>query len=383
LGGVSPPYHAFWTRKLRVSPWAIRPRLAQGDTRCIEVRQEALAMSVHPFLYPFGDEERWLSFLKYCLEWDGSDLLRAELLLKKNIVPIIRGPEIAIYLGISPKLVGHMAIKPNEYYRSFRIKKKNGKFREITAPRVFLKTVQRYILDCVLAPLELHSSAVGFRRGLSTQDGAQRHVGHKYVWNIDLENFFPSIDKDTVREIFVRNGLPDKAAYFLAGLCCLEERLPQGAPTSPTISNLVFHKLDEQIYQEGKRYSITYTRYADDLSFSSKSPIPEAFRKSVAHWIRNAGFVINKTKSRLMGPRCRREITGLTINEKVSVPRVTRRNLRARFHRVSLNPSKFTKDREVLMGYAMWISQYHPDEGKYYYEIASQIPTKDGKRTCD
>lgn len=333
-------------------------------------------MSVHPFLFPFGDEERWLSFLEHCLLWNVSDLRCARKLLRKRIVPLVRGPELAHFLGISPKLVGHMAVEPEKYYRAFSIKKKNGKFREISAPRVFLKTVQRYILDCILSPIEVHASATGFRRNMSIQVGAGRHVGHRFVWNIDLKDFFPSIRKAAVRRLFTEIGFPDKSAYFLAGLCCLHDRLPQGAPTSPVISNLVFYELDERIFKEAKKVSITYTRYADDLSFSSGKPIPESFRSAISAVIKSSGFTIHPDKSRLMGPRCRREITGLTVNEKVSVPRETRRKLRARFHHAALDPAKFVKDKAVLLGYAAWISQYHPAEGRRFHEIAMTVPSE-------
>jgi retron-type reverse transcriptase len=331
-------------------------------------------MSVHPFLYPFGTEERWLSYLGHCLQWDETDLGRARSLLSRNLIPVVRGPEIAAYLGISPKLLGHMVVEPQKYYRAFRIKKKNGKYREITAPRVFLKTIQRYILDCILAPLDVHPAAIGFRRRLSPRDGAERHVGRKFLWNIDLKDFFPSITKRGVLELFERVGFPAKGAYFLAGLCCLNDRLPQGAPTSPAISNLIFHELDEAISKEAEGQSVTYTRYADDLSFSSDKPIPGPFRRAVSRAIGGFGFTINPDKSRLMGPRCRREVTGLTVNEKVSVPRETRRKLRARFHQAALEPKKHTADKAVLLGYAVWISQYHPRDGKRFREIAEAIP---------
>jgi retron-type reverse transcriptase len=333
-------------------------------------------MSVHPFLFPFGSSERWMSYLEHCLSWNEADLRTAKRLLKQNLIPVVHGSELANFLGISPKLVGHMAVASDEYYRSFKIKKKNGKFRELSAPRVFLKTVQRYILDCILSPLELHKAAVGFRRGVSVGDGAARHVAHKFMWNIDIKDFFPSIKKSTVRELFENAGFPDQSAYFLAGLCCLHERLPQGAPTSPAIANLVFYDLDESLFTEAKKLSLTYTRYADDLSFSGDKPIPQSFRGTVERKISAFGFEINPSKSRLMGPRCRREVTGLAINEKVSVPRETRRKLRARFHRVSLSPKRFVDQKEVLLGYAAWISQYHPEQGKEFLEIALQIPSR-------
>ena len=331
---------------------------------------------MHPFLYPFGSEERWFSYLQSCLGWDKSDLHSAQILIRKNLVPVVRGPEIATYLGVTKKLLGHMAIKPEIYYRSFHLKKKNGDLRTIRAPRVFLKTVQRYILDCILRPLDAHFAAVGFRRGLSAGDGARRHVGNKFVWNIDLKNFFPSIQKASVLKVFQERGFPLKAAYFLAGLCCYDGRLPQGAPTSPSISNLVLSSLDNRIFENAKELSIVYTRYADDLSFSCSKAIPESFQKLVYAEVRAAGFEINAAKTRLMGPLCRREVTGLTVNERLSIPRAMRRKLRARFHEVSVAPSLFTESREKLLGYASWVSEHHPDEGLKFREIALSIPAR-------
>ncbi|MGD0624084.1 MAG: retron St85 family RNA-directed DNA polymerase [Thermodesulfobacteriota bacterium] len=330
-------------------------------------------MGAHPFLYPFKSKERWLSYLRNCLNWNEEELGKAESLLDKKIIPVLFGPEIANFMGVSTKLVSHMAIMPNKYYRSFKIKKKTGKFRTITAPRVFLKTIQRYILDCILTPLKPHKAATGFRRKLSMKKGASSHVGHPYIWNIDLKDFFPSIGKDTVIELFKKVGFSERASIFLAGLCCLEDSLPQGAPTSPALSNLIFQDNDRQISKTASRKKISYTRYADDLSFSANQPISKDFQKQINSVVEKAGFKINDKKSRLMGPRCRREVTGLTVNERVSIPRPTRRRIRALFHHALMKPEKFIKKKERLLGYANWISQYHPVEGQRYLKVAQGI----------
>jgi retron-type reverse transcriptase len=229
--------------------------------------------------------------------WDSGDLSRAKRLLDKNIIPVVHGPELAFFLGISPKLVGHMVVNPSKYYRSFQIKKKSGSRREIAAPRVFLKTVQRYILDCILAPVEVHAAATGFKRNTSIRDGANRHVGHRFVWNIDLKDFFPTIEKQTVRELFGEIGFQDQSDYFLAGLCCLNGRLPQGAPTSPAISNLILYEMDDLLFKLGQRNLLTYTRYADDLSFSGNNPIPKSFQTAVSRAIKAGGFKINSIET--------------------------------------------------------------------------------------
>lgn len=327
-------------------------------------------MSMHPFpfLYPFGSQERWTSYLEHSIKWPKTDLTVARRLLKKNLLPLCRGSEIAAYLGISAKLVGHMVIAPHKYYRTFTIEKRSGGKRQITAPRVFLKTVQRYILDCILTPLPVHPCAVGFVRGRNLGTGVRFHVGHPYLWNIDLTDFFPSIKKDTVIKVFESMGYPAKAAYFLSGLCCLTGSLPQGAPTSPALANIIFLSADKDLSKEAKKNKIQYTRYADDLSFSSQSPIPDEFQQRVADIIKQHGFTINKSKSRLMGPRCRREVTGLTVNEQVSIPRQKRRQLRAMFHKAGMQPALAEERKQQLRGYIAWIAQYHPKEAARYLE---------------
>lgn len=329
-----------------------------------------------PALYPFDSREKWLEYANRFLIHSERDREIVTMLVERSLIPVLRGPEIAFYLGVSPKLVSYMVKRPHKYYRSFQVPKRNGSSREITAPRVFLKTVQRYILDCILSQVSVSKVAFGFKRGCNCGTGALIHVGKRFLWNIDLQDFFPSISKSTVRSVFLKLGYPDPAAYFLAGLCCLDEQLPQGAPTSPTISNIVFRSLDETLEALSAHHTITYGRYADDLSFSSQQPIPEVFRNEVKRQLNVNGFRIQPNKSRLMGPGVRREVTGLTINNSVSIPRDKRRKFRAFFHRVSQNPADYIKVKSQAIGYASWIHDYHPNEGTNYLAAARRIPDR-------
>jgi RNA-directed DNA polymerase len=325
-----------------------------------------------PALYPFGTAERWLEVAPAF--FDESGIAEVKHLLDKGLIPLRSGPEIAIYLGISPKLVSHMVMRPSRYYNTFEIVKKNGGRRLITAPRVFLKTVQRYILDCILSQVEPHDAAVAFRRGRNCGDGAHRHVGRPYVWNIDLSDFFPTITKSQVLRVFREIGYPDAAALFLTGLCCLEHRLPQGAPTSPALANLVAEPLDLKLTWIAESASIVYTRYADDMTFSSGSLISAEFQARVIYAIENHGFALNPTKTRLMGPAIRREVTGLTINQQISIPRHRRRQLRAYFHHISRSPEQYPEERQRALGYARWLYDYHREEGAKALRIVASIP---------
>jgi len=331
---------------------------------------------MYPFLYPFPSADDCLNYINKNFDWKPDDFRLAEQLVAKKLIPLKTGTELCYYLGISKKLISAISLHPDRYYRAFTITKANGKLRAIHAPRVFLKTIQRYILDCILTPLPLHEAACGFRRGMSCATGAQHHLKRPFLWNIDLKDFFPSIEKKRVIQAFTEIGYSSKAAYILASLCCLDGKLPQGAPTSPALANYVFRPTDDIIDELAKAKDIVYTRYADDLSFSSLSPIAEEFRQQIQKIITGFGFRINSTKSRLVGPKCCRQVTGLTINEKISIPRVRRRQMRARFHQVLKSPGSFSHEKERLIGFAAWVFEYHPAEGKKYLEIAHSIPDK-------
>ncbi len=324
-----------------------------------------------PALYPFESNDYWLAAAPAFFGTDANRVVHS--LLQKRLIPLVAGPEIAIYLGISPKLVSAMVLQPERYYRSFQIPKRSGGSRTITAPRVFLKTVQRYILDCIVSQLPPHEAACGFRRGYNCGSGAARHVRRPFVWNVDLENFFPSISKAQVKDVFINAGYPDPAAYYLSGLCCLGGRLPQGAPTSPALANLVCANLDHVLTEESRQDEIVYTRYADDLSFSSLRPISAEFRTAIARLVAESGFRLQPKKTRLMGPAVRREVTGLTINQQVGIPRPTRRRLRAYFHKISINPSAFIDERQRAVGFARWLYDYHKAEGARALQITSSI----------
>jgi RNA-directed DNA polymerase len=325
-----------------------------------------------PTLYPFGSKECWLDVAPAFFETES--ISRLPEFLDRGLIPVLHGPEIALYLGVSPRLISHMVTHPKKYYNSFEIQKRNGDSRTITAPRVFLKTVQRYLLDCIVSQLPLHAAATGFRRGYNCGLGASQHVGCRYLWNIDIEEFFPSITQAQVTRLFEASGYPKAAAYFLSGLCCVDKRLPQGAPTSPGLANLVFRSIDERLGLISKRQNIKYTRYADDLSFSSDRPVTPEFREMIIQQITQGGFRLQDKKTRLMGPKIRREVTGLTVNDRVSIPRARRRQLRGYFHAIKSNPHLFVAEKSRAIGFASWLHDYHREEGARALAVAKAIP---------
>jgi RNA-directed DNA polymerase len=329
---------------------------------------------MYPALFPFISRDSWLGYLSHLGVRSPGDVSHAASLCDRGFIPVLHGTDLGHYLGVSPKLIGHMAKFPQKYYGSFNIPKKSGGVRLIEAPRVFLKSVQRYVLDCIVQQIPLHEAIVGFRPKMNCAVGARRHVGRPFLWNIDLKNFFPTITFDQVNSVFSSIGYRPEVTFVLARLCCLSGRLPQGAPTSPALANVVFSPADESIDGLSKQIGVVYSRYADDLSFSGMTCIPQDFRREIRRIVEALGFHVNDAKTRLMGPRTRREVTGLTVNQAVSIPRKRRRALRALFHQVSINPAAFSGDKIRLLGYAAWVFGYHAEEGRRYLATARLIP---------
>ena len=233
-------------------------------------------------------------------------------------------------------------------FRQFKIKKKRpGEFRLITAPR---NKNYQYLLACVNELLKsLYSPseyAMGFTEGKSIITNAQVHLRQNYVLNIDLKDFFPSINQARFwgRLQVAPFNFPKEIANVIAGLCAMKEThknetgelyhtyvLPQGAPTSPIITNMICDKLDRRLGALAKKFGLNYTRYADDITFSSMYNAYHEdgkFFREMVRIIQDQGFTINEKKTRLQKKNSRQEVTGITVNQKLNVTPKYIRNLR-------------------------------------------------------
>ena len=218
-------------------------------------------------------------------------------------------------------------------YTSFEIKKKSGGVRKIDAPRRGLKNILYYLNQVFQSIYIPSSAAMGFVVGKSVVDNAQCHIGKNYVFNIDLKDFFPSITQPRVwkRLQLKPLNISQPIANIIAGLCCMKKKeqdgtvsyiLPQGAPTSPIITNMICDKLDRRLKGLAARFNLTYTRYADDITFSSNHYVYAEdgdFRKELERIIADQGFSINENKTRLQKKGSRQEVTGLIVNEKTNL----------------------------------------------------------------
>ena len=222
-------------------------------------------------------------------------------------------------------------------YQTFTIKKKSGADRTINAPVKGLKSILRslnFVLKCMYEP---HEAATGFVMDKSIVDNAKKHVNHHYVLNLDLKDFFHSFDRNRVKmgfiyEPFNLGGNKEPLAFLLASLCThpfeidgeIKTVLPQGSPTSPTLTNILCKKLDRRLNGLANRFGATFTRYADDITFSSPHNIynDEAFNNELRRIIEeDQKLAINPKKTRLQKAAYRQEVTGLIVNEKVNVRR--------------------------------------------------------------
>lgn len=246
-------------------------------------------------------------------------------------------PELARRLGVSVPELQKVPIQ----YNVFRIPKRTGGVRLISAPCPELKGIQKRILRRLLTRLNAHPCAMGFERGRSILTNASPHAGRDIIIRMDIQEFFPSIKSARVERFFRAIGWDKESARSLTRICTNEDALPQGAPTSPRLSNLVNIRLDARLAELARKLGIGYTRYADDLTFSlTSTPGPDAVRPgSIVHIVKailqDEGYNIHLHKKLRISRRHQRQVvTGLVVNDRPNLPRARRRWLRAVEHHV-------------------------------------------------
>ena len=266
--------------------------------------------------------------------------------------------EFAKLLGLkSDKYINYLLynIQTDNLYITFTIPKKNGGERVIHAPKKELKFLQKKLADilweCYLESLESKSKDKNFKipvlshafeKGKSIITNSQMHRNKKYILNIDLKNFFDSFNFGRVRGFFIKDrdfAVSPEIATVIAQIACYQGKLPQGAPSSPIITNLITRILDYRIVKIAKKYRFTYSRYADDMTFSTNRELNsnklraskelENFLTELEEIIISSGFEINPKKTRLSNNMQRQEVTGLVVNKKINVKREYIKNTRA------------------------------------------------------
>jgi retron-type reverse transcriptase len=335
-------------------------------------------------------------FLGRGVSWGLADRRANVEKLQQYMLPVLTTPaELAAALGISvPRLrwlAFHNEAATRTHYVRFNVPKKSGGTRELAAPHKTLRHCQEWILESILDKLPVHGAAHGFTRGRSTVTNAAVHAGHEVLVNTDLKDFFPSITFPRVAGMFRGLGYSPAVAAILALLCTESPRrtveyagvtyhvatgpraLPQGACTSPALSNRAARKLDMRLAGLATKLGWNYTRYADDATFSATGePAGRVgyLLARIRHITQDEGFSVNETKTRVLRQNAAQRVTGIVVNRHVAVPRKLVRRLRAILHHAKTeglaaqNRNRHENFVSWLGGMIAYVAMVNPDQGR-------------------
>jgi hypothetical protein len=327
---------------------------------------------------------------------------------ENELPPLDNAQQLAEALGLTVAqlrwLAYHREAATRIHYRRFTIPKRNGKERPIWAPLPKLKAAQRWILHGIVEKLLVHGAAHGFLPGRSILTNAAVHTGARVVVKMDIEAFFPTVTLRRVKGVFRKAGYREQVATLLALLCTEAPReivpldgkdyyvalgprcLPQGAPTSPALTNTLCLRLDQRLTGLAHKLGWCYTRYADDLTFSLSAahkgpPNLGKLLGVVRRIVEEEGFTINPEKTRVARKGGRQTVTGLVVNgsARPRVSRKLRRQLRAAVHNLKLGkPLREDETVERLAGYAAYVHMTDPMLGQRYLTALQPLGTPPG-----
>jgi RNA-directed DNA polymerase len=267
-----------------------------------------------------------------------------------TLLSVTNWRELSNLLKLTPLQLEHVINNPS--YIEFNIPKKKGKPRLICKPNDELMKIQRRLNLYFQAIYEFHipSCVHGFVSKSTTENrsivtNVKPHIGKKNILVIDLKDFFTTFRAKRVKNLLSSWGINDEIATSLALLCTFKGSLPMGAPTSPILSNLCSYELDMKLMRFCELNHLTYSRYADDLTFSSNQNISDELIQSLIQLIRENGFDINYKKLRRIGSHRKQKITGIIVNQKLSVERKLKKKIRAIEHDIKMNGLKNATER--------------------------------------
>ncbi len=275
-------------------------------------------------------------------------------------------------IGFNKQVLDNYITYSDSYYNTFYIsKRKKTKKRQIDCPSNELKSIQRWILSNYLNNIPISNRANGFVKGRGIKRNAQFHLKKTFILTIDIKDFFPSITQKQVYEAISKHFYDNDLSMKLSKLCTFKRRLPQGAPTSPILSNIVFKEIDEEITSICNTKLVVYSRYADDLVFSceTKNTLSEIY-PIVNNILIKHSFNINRAKTKYLSGKGRMAITGININEgRLTVKKEIKRNLRSNLYNILIKKDKSININSVL-GYLSFIKDIEPD---YYLKTKEYI----------
>lgn len=263
----------------------------------------------------------------------------------------------------------------DKYYKTYDIPKKSGGTRTISQPSKKLKGLQSWILVNILNNLEVSNSSKGFEKGSSTADNAKPHINSNCILNVDLKSFFDNVTSKQVYNVFKAIGYNQLMSTILTNTCTYNGSLPQGGPCSPRLANLVCWKLDKRIQGFVGKRGISYTRYADDLTFSGLNPLNVVQTlPMIKKIVEDEGFSLNSKKTRIAGASRSKTVTGLVISENsFGIGKKKYKLLRSKIHHLT-----FPKEQEnfdLLYNVSGWISYLNSVDKRRFLKVNKYIET--------
>lgn len=306
----------------------------------------------------------------------------AERLLDNNLPVIFDMKHFSLLLGIDNLKLNTFINSLDLYqYHTISIPKKSGGTRRLIVPSENLRILQKWILVNILENIKVSPYAHGFKKNKSIVSNASMHKGKEYLVNIDLKDFFPTIKFNRLFMIFYYYGYTKEMSYNLAKLCTYKGILPQGAPTSPYISNIISLRLDKRISGLSNKIGADYSRYADDITISGNRNIL-SYIKVYKKIIEDEGFQINESKFRVKRSFERQMVTGLVVNEKISVPREVKDYIKQQIYyckkygieeHLKYSNCLNSNFKEHLYGVAYFIKMVEEEKGLEYLKQLSEI----------
>ncbi len=306
----------------------------------------------------------------YSIENIDKCLRYAKPLLENNFPIIYNTSHFCALVGYKRRYINRAVIYTSYFYRDFEIPKKNGSTRKISEPLPSLKEIQYWILNNILENYKISAFAKAYRKKIKLKENIRFHVNQKYVVNFDIVDFFPSIHLENVEEIFKNFGYSPLLSNLLAKLCTRNKKLPQGAPTSPYLSNIFFKPIDDLIGDYCISRKIRYTRYADDLTFSGDFDYDQLF-KFITVTLNKFNLKLNSDKTRFLDKNTRQTVTGIVVNDKIQVPFYKRNKIRQQMYFIKKFGIEDHKKRlkikknnylSHLLGKINFILQMNPDD---------------------
>ncbi len=231
-------------------------------------------------------------------------------------------------LGFSARILYALSNDMEKHYKQIRIPKKSGGFRTLSVPDDLLKTVQKRIAKVILSTLPVSEFATAYKQGASVLKNAKKHIGKEKVLKLDIKHFFDSITYATVKEkVFPKARFSESNRVLLTMLCYYHDSLPQGAPTSPAITNIIMRDFDEKVGKWCKEKAMDYTRYCDDMTFSGSFDEAEVI-SFVSGELKKMGFFLNKRKTSVATHGKRQSVTGVVVNKFANTAVEYRKKLR-------------------------------------------------------